>query len=98
MKQRLDVTPSCDWLSGYYQVANRLAVTDFLLSHGVPARLLLIYFLGDSAKGRDCPKTEKDWHGPLERQDSHLGLPPGHRLSRVVHKVFLPVLSKATKR
>jgi hypothetical protein len=93
-KQALGIHPDRDWLRPYYQVSNRLAVLHFLKSHNIRARLLLIYFTGDTTAGCDCPKDETAWRGALEAQDAHLGLAPGHALTDRVHKLFLPVFSR----
>ncbi len=91
-KQALKAAPASDWLNGYYQYANRLAVLHFLHSHGVQAHLLMIHFVGDTAKsGRECPQSVDKWHDALAKQDRHLGLPRSHALSGKVHKLYLPV-------
>jgi len=65
---------SSDWLTNFYQYANRLACLHFLVSHGVPARLVLLYLIGDSQKGVDCPDTKQGWDSVLQRQDKYLGI------------------------
>lgn len=83
-----------DWLTGYYQMANRLAFLHFMQTHGLPARLLFVYFTGDQRSGGVvAPRSEAEWMPTLQAQDSHLGLPAKHGLSDRVHKVFLPVCS-----
>lgn len=90
-KRRLGVEISRDWLNGYYQYANRLAALSFLDSHGVSARLLFVYFVGDWSRTSLCPQEEAGWAGVLKAQDSHLGIPPSHPLTDRIHKLFLPV-------
>jgi hypothetical protein len=51
-KAALGVAADRDWLNGYYQLCNRLAVLDFLNRNGVPSRLMLIYFVGDRGAQR----------------------------------------------
>ena len=81
-----------DWLTDYYQAANRIAVLWFLLEHGVPARLLNVYFVGDKrGSGRSCPMTPTEWKPALDAQSKHLGLPPGHPLESRMHTLYLPV-------
>ena len=81
-----------DWLSDYYQYANRLAALYFLHNHGVPAHLLLVYFVGDrSGSGLDFPQSPKEWRDVLDAQEKHMGLRPGHLLEGWIHKLFLPV-------
>ena len=93
-KQALGVGAERDWLRPYYQLSNRLAVLHFLTSHGIGARLLLIYFTGDTTAGCECPKDDAAWRAALKAQDAHLGLADGHRLADRVHKLFLPVFSR----
>jgi len=90
-RQRLGVARDRDWLSGYYQLCNRLAVLDLLNEHGAPAHLLNIYFVADrSGPGRSCPQDAAAWEPGLRDMEEHVGLPAGHRLASQVHKLFLP--------
>jgi hypothetical protein len=82
-----------DWLSGYYQYCNRLAVLHFLRSQNVAARLLFVYFTGDtSGPRRTCPSNASGWKKALERLDAHVGLPAAHPLADRIHRLFLPVM------
>jgi len=93
LKRALGVDEECDWLNGYYQLANRLAVLNFLTQNGVPARLVLIYFTGDTREdGMTCPRNEGEWQVALSDQDQWLRLEGDHPLAKRIHKVFLPVL------
>ncbi len=94
-KKALGVQPGRDWLSGYYQFCNRVAVLHFLNSHDVPARLLFVYFTGDAFpdSSADCPADEDGWREALAKQAEHVGLPDQHPLSNRIHKLFLPVHS-----
>ena len=93
LKRSLGAADDRDWLNGYYQFANRLAVLDFLTQNGIPARLLFIYFLGDKRDGDvRCPKCSEEWQETLSHQDQWLGLKADHRLAKRIHKIFLPVL------
>jgi hypothetical protein len=92
-KRELGVEKSRDWLTGYYQFCNRLAVLKFLREQGVAARLLFIYFTSDSTPGRDCPADEAGWRAALEAQATHVGLPAVHPLADRLHKLFLPVFA-----
>jgi hypothetical protein len=57
------------WLGPYYQYANRLAHLHFLIEHGIPARLVFIYFCGDDWGGKAlrngkspiCPEDTTAW-------------------------------------
>jgi hypothetical protein len=89
-----------DWLNGYYQYRNRLAVLDLLNRNHAPARLLFIYFLGDRGSeeageggryARTCPADAAGWRKALDQQRAHVGLPPNHALSGRVHELFLDV-------
>ena len=92
VKAQVGAPPGSDWLTGYYQYANRLAVLWFLTENKVPARLVFIYFTGDKgSSGRTCPRSASDWSTALGQQNNHLGLAAQHQLSDRVHSVFLPV-------
>ena len=92
-KQALGVQGDRDWLNGYYQFCNRVAVLYFLNQHGVPAHLLHLYFLGDLGDARrTCPGDQEGWQEALRAQGEHVGLPQGHRLEGRMHKLFLPVV------
>jgi hypothetical protein len=88
-----------EWLSPYYQYANRLAHLHFLLKHDIPARLIFIYFCGDDWGGRKlpsgrppkCPKNAQEWTAPLKVMRDRLGLIGRSKLEQRVHSVFLRV-------
>lgn len=91
-KERLGVAADCDWLDGYYQSANRIAVLGLLTEAGVGARLLNIYFTGDLGDaGRTCPSDANGWHAALGALKEHIGLPRGHALENRMHELFLAV-------
>ena len=90
-KKALAVPDDRDWLCGYYQLANRLAVLHFLNSRGIGARLLLVYFTGDKTPGAICPANEQQWQEALRLQDEHIGLSADHLVKDRVHKLFVPV-------
>jgi hypothetical protein len=98
----LNASPE-QWLTPYYQYANRLATLHFLLKQKVPSRLLFIYFLGDDPHSYGspvtCPKDEQQWRegclGDVYRQ---LGISGGSELEGRVHTLFLPVCGEAIKR
>lgn len=97
-KQHMGIPPERDWLRGYYQMANRLAVLSYLNSCSVRARLLNIYFLGDRNPVGICPEQEKDWNSPLEQMYQHLGLHGQMPLMSLVHRLFLPVCPRGRVR
>lgn len=98
-RDRLGVAAHHDWLSGYYQYCNRLAVLDLLNEHGVPAHLLNIYFVGDrSGPGRRCPEDAGAWAPALSAMEEHVGHPREHPLAARVHKLFLPACDGGAKK
>jgi hypothetical protein len=98
-RDRLGVAAHHDWMTGYYQFCNRLAVLDLLNEHGVPAHLLNIYFVGDrSGPGRSCPEDAGAWEPALNAMEKHVGLPREHHLAARVHKLFLPIYDEAAKK
>ncbi len=90
-KNAVGAPPAADWLKPYYQLANRLATLHFLNSRGEPARLLYVYFLGDTNPRANCPRTKADWDGELTNVNAHLDLRGASKLEQRVHKIFLPV-------
>jgi len=92
-KRALGVPEDRDWLRGYYQFCNRVAVLHFLNKHFIPTRLLYIYFVGDEGDAsRTCPQNEGEWKDALRAQEAHVGLPRGHKLEARIHKLFLPTV------
>jgi hypothetical protein len=93
VKQALGIVQA-DWRRGYYQMCNRLAVLQFLAERHVQARLVLIYFCGDSFpdnKGFFCPASRDGWVAALAEQDRHIGIPEDHAVRARIYKVFLEV-------
>jgi hypothetical protein len=80
-----------EWLEGYYQYCNRLAVLHFLRQrNGIPVRLIMIYFCGEMKKdGWTCPKDEQEWSNALDPMYVKLGLGQTSPLMSFVNKVFL---------
>lgn len=88
--------PIGNWLDGYYQHANRLAVLHFLNNEcrpTIPARLLNVYFFGHSGHKESvmCPKDEAEWEPHLKAVRAHLGINTQSGLYQRVHSLFLPV-------
>ena len=94
-QQDLGIIGAPDWLSGYYQYCNRLALLQFLRERSVDARLLFVYFTGDRADlgspGRICPRSETEWRSSIDQQKQHVGVSASAPLLRFVHELFLPV-------
>ncbi len=88
----LNVAQSCDWLNGYYQFCNRLAVLNVMNTAGTAARMAFVYFYGDVGDStRMCPSSEHGWEPALTAQNMHVGLCPGHHLEDRLHKLFVDV-------
>lgn len=90
-KIHLGAPSSCDWLTGNYQYANRVATLSFLVRQGLPARLLFLYFTGEHHQGWDCPADAHGWQASLSQVKAHLGLSAGHAIADFIHDLFLPV-------
>jgi hypothetical protein len=88
-----------DWLSPYYQYANRLAHLHFLLQHNISARLVFIYFCGDNWGGKTlsngkppkCPKEAQQWDAYLKDMHDRLRMSGQSKLEERVHSLFLRV-------
>jgi hypothetical protein len=91
-KEFLGAREEAVWTKNFYQYANRLTTLYFLNTHGVPSRLVLIYFLGDVFRsGMRGPKQAAVWREALRKQDRYLGIPRSHALKGLIHKLYLPV-------
>lgn len=91
-KQAFGAPAAADWLQPYYQFCNRLAVLHHLTLHGVGARLLFVYFCGDTNPNGQCPQGEAGWEPALLAMHQHIGLTGRSALEGRVHKLFLPVV------
>jgi len=95
VKSDLGVAEDRDWLHGYYQYCNRIAMLDFLKKHGTPARMLFIYFCGDkNGRGYAGPKDRRGWQKAIDKRREHVGLSDNHPLSDRVYELFLDVRPK----
>jgi hypothetical protein len=72
-----------DWLTGYYQYANRLAHLYFLRQAGVKAWLVFLYFTNDAEM--QGPTSEAAWHAHLEEVHRQLGFPKETRIPGVIN-------------
>ncbi len=93
-KQSLGISPEHDWLSPHYQFCSRLAILDFLLSHGVTADVVFVYFTGDRVPRSPaivCPQTAEEWLPALASVHEHVGWPGNGALTSHVHELFLPM-------
>jgi hypothetical protein len=95
--QRIDSqVESTAWLGPYYQFCNRLAVLSFLLEHGIPAKLVFVYFLGDvfpEGQPQVLPDEPQDWFPLLQAMENHVGWAniEQNALNNHLYKLFLPV-------
>jgi len=92
-KGSFGATPNADWLSGFYQYANRLAHLAFLRAHGVQAHLCGVYFI--NARDVAGPVSAEAWAPVLRECHDCLGL-PRDRSSRFVHTLYIDVGDIAT--
>jgi len=82
------------WTTPYYQYANRLALLHFLQQQGVSARLIFVYFNGDTNPGAICPATTSAWRAALDDMKTQLGLTGQSALEQRVYEVFVPVVGR----
>ena len=71
-KQLLGADQRADWLTGYYQYANRLAHLGFLRKHKVQAWLIFLYFTGDAEMAG--PASPAEWDLAIRAAHQALGL------------------------
>jgi hypothetical protein len=83
-----------NWLSPYYQTANRLASLHFLMREcapPIPACLLFVYFYGDQRPDSECPQQEADWYQVIENIENRLGIDQSSELYKRVHHTYMPI-------
>jgi hypothetical protein len=86
------ITETRDWTKEFYQYANRLALLHFLIGKHVLARIMFLYFIGDTGNsGRDCPASREPWDMKLRELKRYLGLTGRSELEKRVHHVFFDV-------
>ena len=68
-----------NWSEHFYQLANRLAILDFLRRNNVEAFLMLVDFIGDDEVGG--PRCAEAWDAAYEVAFHVMGLPKRHPLS-----------------
>jgi hypothetical protein len=93
-RESLEISPEHDWLAPHYQFCNRVAILDFLLSHGVTAEVLFIYFTGDNVPRNAsivCPQTVEEWQPSLAAVHEKVGWPGNGLLESHVHELFVPM-------
>lgn len=89
------------WLNRFYQYSNRLATLNFLCrtcTPAQPARLIFIYFYGESHEampGCKCPQYAAEWQTHLDTMHSELDINLQSPLMQRVHHVYLPINPRA---
>ena len=74
------------WTEFFYQLANRLAHLAFLRSHGAPAYLVLVNFVGDAEM--DGPTTPEAWQAAYQVAFHVMGLQKRHVLSPFIVDLY----------
>jgi hypothetical protein len=87
-KDFLNSNAKVDWSRGFYQYANRLAHLYLLRQNDLPAYLVFVYFLNDSAMAG--PATIDQWKGAIELLHTYLGI-TRHKLQKYTADVFIDV-------
>ncbi len=74
-KYSIPSTPDT-WNQGYYQLANRLVVTDFLISRGYKAKILYVLFENGFEYNRDTSDsaTADEWNAEMANELSAMGI------------------------
>ncbi|MBA3016178.1 MAG: hypothetical protein KKD63_08145 [Proteobacteria bacterium] len=87
-KHFLNVTPEKNWLTNFYQYANRIYHLYFLREVcGVNAYLIFIYFCNDSTHS---PTSHEQWEGALKLQKNLMSL-NRHKLQQYVIDIFIDI-------
>ena len=84
----LNCESSIDWMTGFYQYANRVAHLYFLRELcSIDAYLVFVYFLNDFTY---IPTSKDEWRGAIQVQKQIMGL-TRHRLQNHIREVFIDV-------
>jgi hypothetical protein len=75
----------------YYQHANRLAVLRFLLTRGIEADLVDVYFTGVTNSDIRSPVDRISWAPAIAEMKNHLGLRGDSALEHRAHEVFIEI-------
>ncbi|HWA19403.1 MAG TPA: hypothetical protein VG757_10445 [Devosia sp.] len=87
--EAFDARPLAAWTDVFYQLANRYAFLHLLNSRGVPARLALVNFVGDTEMSG--PRSSAEWAAAYEVADHVMGLSRKHPYASRIHHVFVDV-------
>lgn len=78
LKSKYSISTQNDWTMTHYQKANRLLFLDFLISRGIPAKLLYIYFLNGyssaNAKEEKSVTNPETWIQSIDNEKDYLGI------------------------
>jgi hypothetical protein len=83
-KDAMGIPHENDWLTGYYQYANRLAHLHFLRQHGVDAYLIFVYFVGETGMP-GAPIDRARWESGVNDAHKHLGIVKDREVPGVVN-------------
>ena len=79
-----------NWISKYYQLANRIYILNLLKRYNVKAKLINIYFLGDKPdKNRITPQCESDWGKAITDMKNLLGIMSNTQMEIGIYDLFL---------
>jgi hypothetical protein len=87
-KNCFGIPPQSDWTRNYYQLANRLAFVKFLLTNGINASLLYIYFINGYKNNTQSVPSVAAWRQAIDRQDSYLGI-KGTKAMDYISSIFV---------
>ena len=95
VKSHVGARSDADWMTSFYQHANRLAHLYLLRTlNGIPAFLVDLHFLNADdmdCDGRSVPKTVAEWEDAINCQERDLGIRPKHALSQYAIRAFADV-------
>jgi hypothetical protein len=79
-RAELDIESDNDWKRHYYQIANRIAVCNFLNQQDISTYLVNLYFMGERNSlfptNSNCPNNVEGWEEEIQSQYNYLGLHP----------------------
>jgi hypothetical protein len=93
-KEKMEIPPEQPWAKRYYQYANRITTLHFLNENDAPARMIFMYFCGDSFGNSKCPPNKAGWESVITAVKKDLGLlsrPAESHLTDRIHEMFIHV-------
>ena len=85
-RRQLGITNKTNWMSPFYQYANRVAHLQFLLKRKIDAYLVFVNFVNDVTI--PDPATEQEWQGAIKLIRASLGISKSFARKRIID-VFL---------